>query len=75
MTIYEASTEIQKGRRVRRKGWADAWLQRARDWELFVEDGQGRVGPVELLHFDGRICVNWCPDLADLCAEDWEVVP
>ena len=74
MTIYEASLELQKGHRVRRKGWIGSWLQRAREWELFVEDGQGRLGLVEWAQFNGRICGNWCPDLADLCADDWEVV-
>lgn len=73
MNIHEASLELQKGNRIRRKGWTDSWLQRSRDWELYVADGQGKLGPIGWAQFGGRICGNWCPDLTDLCAYDWEL--
>jgi hypothetical protein len=75
MNLHEAALELQKGHRVRRKCWTDSWLERNRDWELFVNDGRGKLGPVGFAQFGGKVCPNWLPDLTDLCADDWEVVP
>ena len=73
--MHEAAVAISEGKRVRRKAWPPAWwLRRARNWEAYVKDGRGYLGLVEFMQFEGRAYSDWGPDLADLCAEDWEVV-